>query len=143
MRKTLILIAMLTLSACGSRWQEFSSTESGFTIRMPGRPSEQQSVQKTKDGPVIERTYIFQPHGSVLAYGVEVMTFPASFQPADIDTYLVRVHQAYAVKYKGQMMNKRSIMLDGHPGIEVEMTWSQGHEISRTYWVKSRLLGIF
>ena len=105
---------------------------------MPGQPSEQQSVKNTKEGPVVIHAFILQPNSGAIAYGVTFAQFPEAFHPTDVGAWLERTHQLYAVKYKGQIVDKKFITLDGNPGIETETTWGQGHQIMRSYWVKAK-----
>ncbi|HEY9650236.1 MAG TPA: hypothetical protein V6C95_06210 [Coleofasciculaceae cyanobacterium] len=106
-------------------WQEFSSEKGGFTVLMPGTPSEETRTDKTEDGRPYKQHYFAatQPEG---VYLVTYSDFPGQeVNQVDPNIVLEAVIEGF-LSDGGEVVSDHEVSLAGYPGRDIEFTDSDG-----------------
>ncbi len=114
-----------------SIWKPFSSKEGGFTVLMPGSPTEDQRNINTKVGTVpVNSFYVVRPDEAL--YGVAYADFPkeVSLNSLNINQLLNSFASGFAQGSGGRVVSQRNIRLGDFPGREIRLQYQQG-EIGR------------
>lgn len=120
-----------------SAWVTFSSTEGGFSIRFPEKPTE----QDTPTSAGIPRRLIMAPlHGGQLVYSVQYADGPRS---PDVGQSLVESQAAAAGALGGSLIHEQEIRLGDWHGREFSLRFTTrgapGLQHTRVYRVDRRL----
>lgn len=110
-----------------SIWKPFSSQEGGFTILMPGSPTEDQRNINTKVGAVpVNSFYVVRPNEAL--YGVAYADLPkeASLNTLDINQLLNSFASGFAQGSGGRVVSQKNIRLGNFPGREIRLQYQQG-----------------
>ncbi|MEW6494141.1 MAG: hypothetical protein AB1589_16755 [Cyanobacteriota bacterium] len=114
-----------------SIWKSFSSEEGGFTVLMPGSPTEDQRDINTKVGAVpINLFYVARPNEAL--YGVAYADLPkdVSLNSLDINQLLNSFASGFAQGSGGRIVSQKTIRIGDFPGREIRLQYQQG-EIGR------------
>jgi hypothetical protein len=121
-------------------WKEYAYASDGFALLAPSPPSLKEKSVDTPAGKAVMHMYTIGLGGdsgvmlSVTDYGSQAKIPPES---------LSKVKEATLQSVNGKLLNEKNISLDSNPGIEFEMTGSDGyHARSRYYVVGNKLLAI-
>jgi hypothetical protein len=142
-----VLVVVLILSACGSaEWKEFTSSEGGFSVSMPGAPQEETQTVPTAAGDIELHTFLVDQGAS--GYFVGYFDVPSELLAAsDPGTLLNGGIQGAFGNIDGNIENQRDITLNGFPGIEASGTFSFEGETgtikARAYLVNERVYQIY
>lgn len=124
-----------------SVWKPFSSKEGGFTILLPGTPTQETSRVNTDVGPVsVKRFYVIRNNEAL--YGVAYSDFPnkSSLNSGEINQLLAQVVSGFVQGSRGKLVSQKPIRLGDFPGREVRIQLPQGVIArGRIYWVNNRL----
>jgi hypothetical protein len=125
-------------------WQEYRADDDSFTIEMPTTPLRDVQSQPTPAGEIKAHTMLGNM-GSKGVYAVAYSDYPVDLIDGSPDMLLDLAARGAVNNAGATMKGKKSITLDGHPGIEVEMTVPPskvpggGLAVCRIYWVKPRI----
>lgn len=120
-------------------WKKFSPPGSGFTISMPGAPSQQTNSLDTKLGKL--DNHMFSLSTSTAGYIVSYAEFPEVITDPDAIKRMLDGGRDQALSTSGaKLKSEKTIKLNEHPGREwsVEVPGSFV-ATARVYWVKRRL----
>lgn len=99
-------------------WQEFSSSEGGFSVLMPGRPTKKIETANTMFGPIDTSVFSLIRKDSI--YAVMYCEYPATLvQASTPDAILNNVLNS--IKASGKTLSESIISLNGYPGRELEL----------------------
>lgn len=110
-----------------SIWSVFSSTQGGFRILMPGKPTETTEKVKTKTGEIEVKMFSVERQEEGTKYTVAYIDYPQEY----IDLLVKKNLVAQAIdtgkntalkSAKGTIINEEKITLDGYLGKEVNYT---------------------
>lgn len=126
------------------QWQEFSSTEGGFSISMPGQPTERELPVRGGNGPVSSREFALALEEGKIVYSVnyaDLPTISTELNASQINLLLDGARDASVRNLKnGQLVSERGIELNGYIGREIEVANPDGFSAkTRIYWVQPRL----
>lgn len=126
------------------QWQDFSSSEGGFSISMPGQPTERELPVRGGNGPVSSREFALVLEEGKLVYSVNYADFPTistELNSSQINLLLEGARDAAVRNLKnGQLVSDRPIELNGYIGREIEVANPDGFSAkTRLYWVQPRL----
>jgi hypothetical protein len=129
-------------------WQEYKSEDESFTVQMPTKPVEDVVGQETALGTLDAHTMAGNM-GRDGIYVVAYTDFPSDSSKVPASRILDGAAQGTVKNSGATMVSKKDISLDGHPGLEIEMTVppSQvpggGLAVCRIYWAAPRMYVIF
>jgi hypothetical protein len=142
-RLCLSLTLPLVLGAsAGGEWKTFSPKEGGFSILMPGAPTEDKQDVKTPSGDVTVFFFIseLKNEGSLV---VSFSEFPgAAFNGGTDENRLDSARDGAVLSAKGKLKTEKKITQQGFPGREliIEIEGKAGSVFhTRIYAVKQRL----
>jgi hypothetical protein len=124
-----------------SVWKPFSSKDGGFTVLMPGQPTQENRTVKTEVGSIPVQAFSVLRRGEAL-YAVAYSDFPGNFpqNPRDIDRLLAQVASGFAQGAKGRLVSQQTIGLGNFPGREIRLQLDRGLIArGRLFVVNSRL----
>ncbi len=126
------------------QWQEFSSTEGGFSISMPGQPTERELPVRGSNGSASSREFALVLEEGKIFYSVNYADLPMiaeELNPSQINLLLDGARDAAVRNLKnGQLVSDRPIELNGYIGREIEVSNPDGFTAkTRIYWVQPRL----
>jgi len=151
LKKALIVLACMLLltSIIGWGWQgwkTYSSSHGGFSILMPGTPSEQRQGMDTALGRIYATDY--RVHQKNVVYFASYGDYPPGFvNRSNVNTVLIGVRDGAIGGINGRLLTERFISLDGYPGLEyvAEFTFRNPGDAtvkSRIYLKNNRLFQI-
>ncbi|MGA7730830.1 MAG: hypothetical protein WCD37_06115 [Chloroflexia bacterium] len=119
-------------------WITFTSEAGGFSVDMPGEPQE---TSQTNDSALGKITFhFFQVTDGGMQYAAAYNDYPVEMDQADLDTEQLLKEAIEGAAQGKEVVNTRSIEVQGHPGIEGEINVSaEAHVWYRSILVKSRL----
>lgn len=118
-------------------WQEFSSSEGGFVVLMPGTPEEETQTEKTEDGD--SEQHLFTVATSEGVFLVSYADFANEIAQLDSEELLGAAAEGYLTD-GAKLITQRPISLDGIPGREIKYEDSDGSiGQARIFLVKQRL----
>jgi TonB family protein len=120
-----------------NNWKEFSSTEGGFLVLLPGKPSEEAQSVDSPFGKLDLRLLTLK---STALYTVMFVDYPQTADIKDTKAFLDGLRDNGIKAAKGTLLEEKEIALDGSQGRFLKVQMSNGY-ISRTkfYLVKNRL----
>jgi hypothetical protein len=133
-RGWLVGSVVLVLAGCAAPWQEYRSTEGGFTVLLPGTPKVQSHEEKTSRGPItVNAAVVVRSEAAFVAAWADL---PPEI-PFDLDERL----KAIADRYQGEIVKKREIEIEGRPGLEfvLETRKPHGQAVGRIVQIHNRL----
>ena len=108
------VVALVLLSGCGYKWQDYESKEGNFSCRMPGKVKEQSQTQSMPGG-----TFTLHAHGVDLknaAFMVGYADLPIKGQGFD---YRACVN-AMTSTWGGKVEYQKPVTVEGNTGVEFE-----------------------
>ena len=153
----LVLITALLLGGCAAPpaatpaptptpdWKTFCSKEGGFSVLLPGTPSE--SVERIGLNEFVVESHVFKGDYTPMAYQVAYFDWPAKARAATPDERLDWLHgQLFKDKLQNVISNQKITLADRHPGRETTYKEPQSLTISadalstlRLYMVNERI----
>lgn len=124
-----------------SIWKPFSSSEGGFTVLMPGIPTEENNNVTTKFGSLTVHTFYVRRNDEAL-YAVAYSDLPdnISENSSDIEQLLAEAPSGFSEGAGGRLVNQQPISLGNFPGREFRLELSEGAIArGRIYLVNKRL----
>lgn len=130
-----------TSPATTEELQQFTSTKGGFSVLMPGKPTEEIEPANPQKGSGESRQFILEREGGKVAYGISYVDFPnfnQQLNPTEVNK-LLKAARDGALR-RGRLIKERTISLNNNPGLEIEIESSDGFLAkARFYWVYPRL----
>jgi len=141
----LLLLAVGTLLAgCGGKadWTEFKSEEGGFSILMPGAPTEETQTQATELGDIDIHMFTYEEKD--VAYIVGYNLLPAAIlELSSADPMLDGACEGQVSSVNGTEVSRQTISLGAYPGRELEIRVDDADGIktlhTRIYLVEDKL----
>lgn len=127
--------------ATAGELQEFTSTKGGFSVLMPGQPTEEIEPANPQKGSGEFRQFIAEGEGGKVAYGISYVDFPNFDQQLNATEVNKLLNTARDGALRGgRLIKERTIALDNYPGREIELESYEGFRTkARFYWVSPRL----
>lgn len=137
----LVLVAFLLGESQQETLKEFSSTEGGFVVLMPGTPLEERETLDTEAGPIDLQKFILELKKESIIYMVYYWDYSeVVIQRAGPDRLLDSMLDWIVSNIGGKLLSEQIISLDSYPGREIEVEAPEGFIIrSRLYLVKQRM----
>ncbi len=121
-------------------WQVFSPADGGFSILMPGEPTEDIRSGSSIPGAGDLHLFLLFLEGDTVAYGVGYRDFPdtaSELSPSRVEELLDKFRDSLVRNDK--LQGERRIKLDGYAGREIDIESPQGFVSKvRIYWVRGR-----
>ena len=121
-------------------WKEYQYDNDGFALSAPAKPSLETTLTETATGQIEVHLYKIDLGGDtgimvgITDYGNKAKLSTQVFQS---------LKDAALAKVNGKIASEKSISLDGNPGIEFELTASDGaHTRSRYYVIGNRVIAL-
>lgn len=134
-----IAVQSVPVAADRADWQRFSSSTGGFSILMPGTPTQQTQSDKAEDGGTYEHHFftVTRPDGGYLVsytdFSEDLVTQLGT--DAALDAAIQGMTEEGA-----QVLSQRDITLAGYPGRAIEARDSKGSTYNtQIFLVKGRL----
>jgi hypothetical protein len=104
-------------AAAAADWQLFTSAEGGFSLLLPGKPTEQKQPVETNTGTIDAVMYITEVDGT--AYGAGFSDFPGETSAVDPADVLAGARDGAVQNVNGTVVDEKPIELSGYPGLEI------------------------
>lgn len=122
-------------------WQEYNSEDASFSVTMPKKPSHTVQNQPSMVGELKVHIMMSDMYDSG-AFVVMHSDYPEEFADVPAEEMLDASVEGVAEEAEATILNKKTISLDGHQGIELELSMKRlkgaGRTIARIYWVAPR-----
>jgi hypothetical protein len=126
-------------------WREYRSESAGYMVQMPGQPTEKAETKVNLKGRLeIKETRVSSPDGS--GCFVAFTDFTGQVPDASPEEILNAGLNAGVAQAKATLVNKKSVMLDGYPGVEGDLLGPQTPSPQdrqrmtlRIYWAQPRM----
>lgn len=125
-----------------SVWKPFSSKEGGFTVLMPGTPSQIKLPIDSQEGAttLIGFRVIRKNEANYMVGYADVPAGVKLNTPAERNKFLVEVATGFSTSLQGRILNQQTVNLGRYPGREIRVQFPQGVKgRQRLYLVKRRL----
>lgn len=123
------------------RWQDFVSDRGGFSVLMPGKPTETIEPPKPQSRAGETRYFFVETEGGKVSYYVSYIEFPglpSELSVREVNTLLNAARDG-AVN-NSTLLKESSIILNDYLGREIEIKTADGFRAkARIYWVHPRL----
>jgi hypothetical protein len=122
-------------------WQEYSSEDQTYSVMMPKKPAQFVQSQPSAVGnlQVHVMTVDTDDGGAFVAMHSD---YPGQFSEVPADEVLDSAVQGIASSSEATILGRKNISLDGHQGLEIELSVKQlkglGRAVARVYWVAPR-----
>ncbi len=124
-------------------WQEYNSEDGSYAIMMPAKPANMTQTQQSMVGELDVHMMVadMQDHG---AFMVGHADYPEDFSGVSADELLDMAAQGAVNSSEAKLLSKKRISLEGHPGLELELSLKKlkGRTVTRVYWVAPRRIYI-
>jgi hypothetical protein len=143
----ILILGVLILSACGQTtadWQDFSSTDGKFSVRMPGDPKEESNTITTDSGEIT--IHLFGVPIGNTDYIVAYSDYPAELVNSKGSAGILDSARDGAINNtKGKLISDESIELNGFPGKLLVVGSPDGTGIAQAkiFLVGNRLYQVF
>ncbi len=124
-------------------WKEYDSEDGSYAITMPAKPSHMVQTQESLVGDLDVHMMIADMGGRG-AFMVGHADYPENFTDVSADELLDMAAQGAVNSTEARLLSKKKITLDGHPGLELELSLKKlkGRTVTRVYWVAPRRIYI-
>jgi hypothetical protein len=129
---------LLASQSSGSDWTQFSPAGGGFTVLMPGTPTEHTDKLATKAGSA-EVSY-FLAESMAVTYVVSCSKFAKeAVKPETLEKRLDNARDGAVESSGGNLKSEKALKLGPHPGRELLLQGSKAFVRTRIYAVGNRL----
>ena len=120
-------------------WKEYDSEDRSYAIMMPTEPEHILKTQESMVGDLDAHLMLADMHDRG-AFVVAHTDYPEDFSGASADEMLDASAQGAISSTEATELNRKKISLDGHPGLELELSMKKyrGRTVARVYWVAPR-----
>ncbi len=117
-----------TQSQAAVDWQEFAPGGRGFSVLLPGTPTEESTSEATAFGVIDSAWFKLEPEGEKLAYGVRYDNYPPSVLAllGDAATLIFARHKRLEKEVEGETIEEEDVFLDDLAGKQVTLELPDG-----------------
>ncbi len=117
-----------TQSQAAVEWQEFAPGGRGFSVLLPGTPTEESTSEASAFGVIDTAYFKLEPEGEKLAYGVRYDNYPLSVLAllGDASTLIFARHKRLEHEVEGETIDEEDVFVDDHAGKQVTLELSDG-----------------
>lgn len=108
-------------------WQEFSPSESGFLVLLPGKPKEIKAQLQIGGQKFKLRAY--ELHAGANDYAVSYFDVPEPSEPQPSKPLFDGVRDMLLTKFQAQLLSEQAGQFQGHPAHALKLTNPQGNTI--------------
>ena len=127
--------------AASFAWQEYNSEDATYSVELPKKPSQMVQNQPSMVGELKVHIMMSDLYDSG-AFVVMHSDYPEEFSDVSAEEMLDASAQGVVDEAEATILSRKTISLDGHPGLEFEMSVKKlkgaGRTVSRVYWVAPR-----
>ena len=123
-----------------SQWEQFSSSEGGFTVLMPIKPTQKRQTTNSESLAVEANLFTASLEEGKITYSVSYTNFPSEVAQLPPDVILDSISSRFTSDKNIKLLNQQDISLGQHPGKEFKFE-APGEKIVqyRAYLVEQRL----
>ena len=122
-------------------WQEYNSEDGAYSVEMPKKPSHIVQNQPSMAGDLQVHIMMSDMYDRG-AFVVMHSDYPEEFSDVPAEEILDASAQGVIDDAQATILSRKSITLDGHPGMELELSVKElkgaGRTVTRVYWVAPR-----
>lgn len=124
-------------------WKEYNSEDGSYAIMMPAKPAHMTQTQQSLVGELDVHMMAADMHNQG-AFMVGHADYPEDFTDVSADELLDMASQGAVNSTEATLLSKKKISLEGHPGLELELSLKKlkGRTVTRVYWVAPRRIYI-
>ena len=122
------------------QWKEFSSKEGGFTVLMPGTPTQKTTSMGGEFLSIDGHTFNVALENDSISYTVFYADLPSEMTQLSAELILSTIASALSSQNNLRVLSEQDIHLGSYPGKEFRLE-NSGKAIvrHRVYWVKQRV----
>lgn len=134
-------VVSTSASSDQNTWKQFTSSEGGFSVSLPGTPTKQEEFQQSAAGPVERETYFVNLADKGELYLVGFVNYSKEFIARQKPEELLKEARDLAVRSSNaKLVAEKTIKLGQYPGREWEMQLPNGVVIKARYYVANNRL---
>ncbi|MBF2027266.1 MAG: hypothetical protein IGS48_10925 [Oscillatoriales cyanobacterium C42_A2020_001] len=123
-----------------SQWQAFTPAKGGFTVTMPGQPTERTQTLNTPAGDMNTYFYSSSVNGGKVSYTVSYVDLPEGAAGMPPALLLEAIASGLTGDERVKVLSEKVISLDSHPGREFKLESPTKSIVRhRAYLVKQRV----
>jgi hypothetical protein len=107
-----LAVSLQAPKADDSAWQTYTSKEGGFSVDMPGKPTEQKATPQTPQGP-LNVIIAFLKAGDVTYIAMRIQN-PLDVPVDQEDAFIMGARGSDVASTKGKLIDEKTTTLDGH-----------------------------
>ena len=117
-----------TQSQAAVDWQEFAPGGRGFSVLLPGTPTEESTSEATAFGVIDSAWFKLEPEGEKLAYGVRYDNYPPPVLAllGDASTLIFARHKRLERVVEGETIDEEDVFIGDYAGKQVTLELSDG-----------------
>ncbi len=117
-----------TQSQAAVEWQEFAPAGRGFSVLLPGTPTEENTTQASVFGVIDTALFKLEPEGKKLAYGIRYDNYPPQVVAllGDASTFILARHKRLEIEVEGKTIDEEDVFVDDYAGKQVTLELSDG-----------------
>ena len=131
-----------TQSQVAVEWQEFAPAGRGFSVLLPGTPTEESTSEASVFGVIDTTLFKLEPEGEKLAYGIRYDKYPPQVVAllGDTSTFLLARHKRLEIEVEGETIDEEDVFVEDHAGKQVTLELSDGKlEIYRLFVIDQEM----
>ncbi|HEY0377098.1 MAG TPA: hypothetical protein VGC87_09080 [Pyrinomonadaceae bacterium] len=122
-------------------WQEYNSDDQTYAVELPTRPAQFVQSQPSAVGDLQVHIMLSDLNNGG-AFVVMHSDYPEEFSKVPAEDLLNASAQGVTAESEATILGRKNISLDGHPGLELELSVKKlkgaGRTVTRVYWVAPR-----
>ncbi len=108
-------------TAATAQWKSFTPAKGGFTITMPGQPTERTQTLDTPAGNISTYFYSSSSNGGKVNYTVSYVDLPKGVSEMPANLLLEAIASGLTGDERVKVLSEKVITLDNHPGREFKI----------------------
>ena len=122
-------------------WHEFAPGGRGFSVLLPGTPTEESKIEPTALGVIDTAWFKLEPKGEKLSYGVRYDSYPPMVLAiGDASTLIFARSKMIEIEIQGKSINEEDVFLEDHAGKQITYELPDGKlGIYRIFMVDGRM----
>lgn len=135
--------AQSSMQAAQAQWQSFSPTEGGFSVLMPGQPTQKKQTLNTPAGDINTYFYTSTQDGGKINYTVSYVELPKGVEKMSPPVLLEAMASGLIGDNRVKVVSEQAIKLGDYPGraFKIEAP-DKALIMHRAYLVKQRIYQI-
>jgi len=119
-------ISMLVLAGQANKGYKYSATDGTYTVKFPGKPTENTQTVQTQLGPIKAVMAIYQAAGGKRGYAVSSTQYKVDPRNYNVEKGLNGARDGIAKNMNATVTKETKINYKGAPGREIYLTMKQG-----------------